>query len=85
MCLTLSMVITGQVKLRAYLHRFKIIEDPMCPCETNPQTIDHLIWECTLLSKQRQSLKNGIIEAGGSWPISNIELANTYTNIFQSL
>jgi len=83
MCLNLSTLITGHGKLRAYLHRFEIIEDPMCPCETNSQTTDHLIWECTLLSKQRQSLKNSTIETGGSWPISNTELANTYTNIFQ--
>ena len=85
MCLNLSTVITGHGKLRAYLHRFKETEDPVRPCETNPHTSDHLIRGCTLLSKQRQSLKNGIIMAGGSWPISNIELANTYTNIFQSL
>ena len=77
------MVITGHGKLRAYLHRFKIIEDLMCPCEMNPQTTDHLIRECTLLSKQRQSLKNSLMKEGGSWPVSNTELANTYTNIFQ--
>jgi len=75
MCLNLSTVITGQGKLRAYLHRFKIIEDLMCRCEMNPQTTDHLTRECTLLSKQRQSLKNSIMKAGGSWPISNTELA----------
>jgi len=82
MCLNLSTVITGHGKLRAYLHKFKIIEDRMCPCEMNPQTTDHLIRECTLLSKQRQS---SIMEAGGSWPVSNTELADTYTNIFQKI
>jgi hypothetical protein len=43
MCLNLSAVATGHGKLRSYLHRFKIIEDPMCPCKLNPQTSDHLI------------------------------------------
>jgi len=85
MCLNLSTVITGHGKLRAYLHRFKIIDDPMCPCEMNPRTTDHLIRECTLFRKQRQRLKNSIIKASGSWPISNTELANTYTNIFQNV
>jgi len=43
MCLHLSMIVTGHWKLRAYLNRFKIIEDPMCPCKMNPQTAGHLI------------------------------------------
>jgi hypothetical protein len=76
------MVITGHGKLRAYLHRFKITEDPMYPCEMNSQTTDHLIRECTLLSKQRQILKNSITKASGRWPISINELANKYTNLF---
>ena len=42
-----------------------------------------LIWECALLSKQRQILKHSTIEAGGRWLISNFELANKYTNFFQ--
>jgi hypothetical protein len=82
MCLHLSTIVTGHGKLRAYLHRFKKTEHPMCPCKMNPQTTDHLIWECTLLSKQRHTLKNNIIKAGGRWPISNNELANEYTHLF---
>jgi len=81
MCSHLSTV-TGRGKLRAYLHRFKINEDLTCPFKMNPQTTDHLIWECALLSKQRQSLKSNITKAGGRWPISNHELANKYTHLF---
>jgi hypothetical protein len=82
MRLNISMVITGHGKLRAYLHRFKIIEDPMCPCEMNSQTNDHLIHECILLSKQRHILKKRITKAGRRWSISNNELSNKYTNLF---
>jgi len=60
MCLHLSMIVTRHGKLRSYVHRCKITEDPMCPCKMNPQTTDHLIWECALLSKQRQYLKKNI-------------------------
>jgi len=81
-CSYLSTTVTGHGKLRAYLHRFKIIEDPMCPCKMNPQTTDHLIWKCASLSKQGQSLKNNITKAGGRWPISNYKLANKYTHLF---
>ena len=83
MCPNQPTLIRGHGKLRAYPNRFKIIEDPMCSCEMNPQTTEHLILECTLLSKQRQSLKNSTMNAVGSWPVSKTDLANTYTNIFQ--
>jgi hypothetical protein len=82
MCFNLSTIVTGHGNLRAYLHRFQIIEDPMCPCKMNPQTTDHLIWECALFSKQRLSLKHSITKAGRRWPISNHELANKYTHLF---
>ena len=78
----LSTIVIGHGKLRAYRHRFKISEDPMCSCKMNPQTTDHLIWECALLSKQRQSLKHNITKAGRRWPITNHELANKYTHLF---
>ena len=85
MCSNLSAVVTGHGKLRSYLHRFKIIEDPMCPCKMNPQTSDHLIRECALLSKHRQIHKSSIIKVGGRWPTSSFDLANKYTNLFQNL
>ena len=51
----------------------------------SPQTTDHLLWECELLRKQRQILRNGIAKAGGNWPITNSDLANKYTFFFKSL
>jgi hypothetical protein len=83
MNLNLSTVVTGHGKFRSYLHRFKIIDDLTCPCQMGPQSTEHLIRECTILNKQRETLKNGITKAGGKWPPSNSELANKYTNLFQ--
>jgi hypothetical protein len=78
-----SLSLTHTHMPRAYLHRCKIIEDLTCPCERHSQTTYHLIRECTLLSMQRQILKNSITKTGRRWPISNTELANKYTNLFQ--
>jgi ribonuclease HI len=36
-------IVTGHGKTRAYLHRFKILENATCPCNKRDQTIDHLI------------------------------------------
>jgi hypothetical protein len=74
MCIHLSMIVTGQGKLRSYFHRFKIKE--------SPQTADHLLWECELLRKQQQVLRNSIMKVGGKWLITNIDLASTYTKFF---
>ena len=83
MNLNLSTVVTGHGKLRSYLHRFKIIDDPTCPCQMGSQSTEHLIRECTILNKQRETLKNGITKAGGRWPPPNSELVNKYTKLFQ--
>jgi hypothetical protein len=47
------------------------------------QTTDHLLWECEMLSKQRQVLRNSITKDGGNWPITNSDLANKYAKFFQ--
>jgi ribonuclease HI len=41
MGVNLSTIITGHGTLRAYYHRFKIIDDPKCVCKMGPQTTDH--------------------------------------------
>ena len=48
-------IVTGHGKTKAYLHRFKIIEDPTCTCGKAVQTTDHLIFECE--TKEREKLK----------------------------
>jgi hypothetical protein len=49
-------MVTGHGNIKSYLHLFKIIETPLCPCGTKDQRIDHLLLECELLNKERDSL-----------------------------
>jgi hypothetical protein len=83
MGINLSTIVTGHGTLRSYYHRFIIKEDLACVCRMGPQTSDHLIWECVLLLKQRETLKNRIKKAGGNWPLTKSGLANNYTKWFQ--
>ena len=78
-----STIVTRHGTLRSYYHRFKIIDDPKYVCKMGPQTSDHLLWECELLRKQREVLKNRIKKASGNWPITNSDLANKHTKLFQ--
>jgi len=41
-------MVTGHGKTNSYLHRFKIIKAPTCPCGNSDQKINHLIFECNL-------------------------------------
>jgi len=34
-------------------HNHMTIDNPMCPCEEEEQTVDHLIFKCKKLSNQR--------------------------------
>ena len=76
-------IVTGHCTLRSYYYRFKIIDDLKCICNMGPQTLDHLLWECELLRKQREVLKNRIKKAGGNWPLMNSDLGNKHTKLFQ--
>ena len=63
----------GTRKTKAYLHRFKIIEDPTCTCGKAVQTTDHLIFECETLTKEREKLKTTALKKD-KWPINKKEL-----------
>jgi len=54
--------VTGHGKRKAYLHRFKIIENPTCTCGKAVQTTDHLIFECETLTKERDKLKTTALQ-----------------------
>ena len=45
----LTAFITGHGKTKAYLHYFGILKDPTCCCLQKTQTVDHLIFSCTIL------------------------------------
>ena len=68
-------------KTKAYLHRFKIVEDPTCTCGKAVQTTDHLIFECETLTKERENLKTTTLQKN-NWPINKEELIRKYYKEF---
>jgi len=69
----LTTMITGHGNTKNYLHRFKIIDSPECPCGHNDQTTDHTLLECTLLSKERDSLISAVSRTD-DWPTDKHKL-----------
>jgi hypothetical protein len=65
----------------AYLHRFKILEHATCPCSNGDQTIDHLIYQCSILHTQREILISNILKSR-NWPVKKQDLISKYAKPF---
>jgi hypothetical protein len=74
-------MITGHGNLKSYLHRFKIIESPACLCGKAEQTIEHLIFGCELLRKERDKLISGVSKTA-NWPLSKRSLIQEHFQPF---
>ena len=75
-------IATGHGKTKAYLNRFKIIEDPTCTCGKADQTTDHLIFECEEITKERKkNLKTTALQ-NGKWPTTKQDLIRKYYKEF---
>jgi len=77
-----SAIISGHGKTKSYLHRFKLTDILMCPCNEGEQSHGHLIYECKVLEFQRSSLKQLITPGGGTWPTTNSDRVARYLNAF---
>jgi len=73
--------VTGHGKTNSYLHHFKIIKAPTCPCGNNDQNIDILLLDCQLLNKERKTLKQSI-QKTNDWPTNNRELKRKHIKEF---
>jgi ribonuclease HI len=70
-------MITAHGKTRSYLHRFKIIDSPKCPCSNGNQTVDHLLYDCNKENNEREKLIAHITKED-NWPIRKSELVKKY-------
>ena len=78
----LTTMLIGHGKIRSYLYRFGLTNNAMCPCEEEEETVDHLIFKCKKLNKNRNEMIKQIKNNGGNWPTSNETLVNNYLNFF---
>jgi hypothetical protein len=77
-------IVSGHGKTKSYLHRFKLIDNPMCPCNggRGPQTSEHLIYDCEIVEIERETKKHQIRTSGGTWPTNNIDMVEKYSYVF---
>jgi len=79
----LTAMVSGHGKTRAYLHRFKLLGSATCPCNKGDQTMDRLLYHCTLLHQQRKKLEDTLKH--GIWPISKHYLITKHLKSFMTL
>jgi len=74
-------LLSNHGRLRAYLHRFKIINSGRCPCDTEDQTADHLIHRCPTIENLRSKLMRtcaGTLDL----PLNPLTLITKYRHAF---
>jgi hypothetical protein len=77
-------IVTGHGNIKTYLHKYKITNNPMCPCKQGEQTVDHIIYHYKLHEQEREQLKAVMIRPD-SWPVSKIKLGVKYYKKIQRL
>jgi hypothetical protein len=75
-------IITGYGNIKTYLHKYKIIESPMCSCGGGEQTVDHIILDCELVEQERHRLKAEELRTE-NWPVTEEMLINKYSKYFK--
>jgi hypothetical protein len=78
-------LVTGHGKTESYLHRFKLIDYPGCPCNEGQQTPDHIISDCSTVEAQRSYLMEQVALSGGTWPPTEGGLTSKYLKCSQDL
>ena len=75
-------MVTGHGNIKTYLHKYKIIQNPMCPCKQGDQSVDHILFNCILYEQDRDKL-NAVVKRPDSWPVNKDKLGIRYYKNFE--
>jgi hypothetical protein len=54
-------MVTGHGNIKAYLHKYRIEDSPICSCKRGEQTLDHVMYNCKLFEEERDRLKVAVM------------------------
>jgi hypothetical protein len=80
----LTTTVTGHGNIKSYLHKYKILDSPVCSCKSVEQTADHILFDCKLLERERDSLKAAMMITE-NWPVSKSKIINKFNKNFIKL
>lgn len=53
---TVNRLRANHYSLAENLYRYKLVESPKCKCGGNEESINHIVWQCPMYSKERKAL-----------------------------
>jgi hypothetical protein len=59
-----------------------MIDDAMCVCKKGEQTIDHILYDCEVVEKERYKLKVAVLRQE-DWPVRKDLLISKYGKDFK--
>ncbi|KAJ4449388.1 hypothetical protein ANN_00787 [Periplaneta americana] len=74
--------LTGHGKTGAYLYRFKLRDNPSCACGAEEQTVDHLLFECPKLDKERLAFQREMLRKTGKWTFTKLKIMQEHVHTF---
>jgi hypothetical protein len=74
-------MVTGHGNIKSYLHSFKIIDAPDCPCGNDNRIKEHILLECAILHEERERLIASVAEED-NWPINKDKLIKRHYKAF---
>ncbi|KAJ4447158.1 hypothetical protein ANN_09159 [Periplaneta americana] len=69
-------------KTGAYLYRFKLRDNPSCACGAEEQTVDHLLFECPKLDKERLAFQREMLRKTGNWTFTKLKIMQEHVHTF---
>ena len=75
-------IVSGHGKTKAYLNRFKLIDNPICPCNEGEKSVEHLMYVCNILEPNKSAMIKHKTIRGGTLRPTNNELVSKYLNVF---
>jgi len=64
----LKTIVTGHGNIKSYLHRFRCIDAPDCPCGNRNQTVEYILFECETVEEERERPIAAVAKTD-KWPI----------------
>jgi hypothetical protein len=75
-------LVRGHGNIKTYLYKYKINQNPMCPCKQGDQSVDHILFDCILHAQDRDKLK-AVVKRPDRWPVSKDKLGIKYHKNFK--
>jgi len=71
----------NRVYIYIYIYIYVCVCVCVCVCNGRNETVDHLIYDCTILRREREKLISKVSKQD-KWPVTKIDLVNKFIKHF---